>query len=367
MALLRHDVGRGALLLERLGPVAARTGVPVARRHEILCATAQRVWRPVPGPASACRRARRRPAGWPTWIATAWEELERPCSAAAVDDALACAERRARAHDPARAVLVHGDVHQWNALAAGEGYKLVDPDGLEAEPEYDLGIIMREDPLELLDGDPIGARRPAGRPAPASTRRRSGSGAWSSGSRPGCSGPRWACSPWRARCCARRIGWRVSRRLDGSPPAAPASRSSACAARGPTTESCRVDAPITGHCDARFAAVRDEFARNFAERGEVGAAVCVIVDGTTVVDLAGGWTDAARRTPWRHDTLVNFYSVGKAFVGAPGAAAGRRRADRARRPRRRGVARVRRRAARRRRRCATRCATAPACRPSASR
>ena len=27
-------------------------------------------------------------------------------------------------------------------------------DGLLAEPEYDLGIIMREDPLDLLDNDP---------------------------------------------------------------------------------------------------------------------------------------------------------------------------------------------------------------------
>ena len=44
--------------------------------------------------------------------------------------------------------LVHGDVHQWNALEADGGFKLVDPDGLLAEPEYDLGIIMREDPLE---------------------------------------------------------------------------------------------------------------------------------------------------------------------------------------------------------------------------
>jgi len=50
-------------------------------------------------------------------------------------------------------VLVHGDVHQWNALQAGEGHKLVDRDGLVAEPEYDLGIIMREDPLELLEED----------------------------------------------------------------------------------------------------------------------------------------------------------------------------------------------------------------------
>ena len=45
-------------------------------------------------------------------------------------------------------MLVHGDVHEWNALEAGDGFKLVDPDGLLAEPEYDLGIIMREDPLE---------------------------------------------------------------------------------------------------------------------------------------------------------------------------------------------------------------------------
>lgn len=49
---------------------------------------------------------------------------------------------------------MHGDVHQWNALAAENGFKLVDPDGLLAEAEYDLGIIMREDPLELVEGDP---------------------------------------------------------------------------------------------------------------------------------------------------------------------------------------------------------------------
>jgi CubicO group peptidase (beta-lactamase class C family) len=75
-----------------------------------------------------------------------------------------------------------------------------------------------------------------------------------------------------------------------------------------------VDVPVSGHCDARFRAVREEFACNFAERGELGAAVCVVVDGATVVDLAGGWADAPAHTRWRHDTLVDFYSVGKAFV-----------------------------------------------------
>ena len=34
------------------------------------------------------------------------------------------------------------------------GFKLIDPDGLLAEAEYDLGIVMREDPVELRHGDP---------------------------------------------------------------------------------------------------------------------------------------------------------------------------------------------------------------------
>jgi CubicO group peptidase (beta-lactamase class C family) len=32
-----------------------------------------------------------------------------------------------------------------------------------------------------------------------------------------------------------------------------------------------------------------------------------------VVDLWGGWKDAARTRPWEHDTLVNFFSVSKAL------------------------------------------------------
>lgn len=72
--------------------------------------------------------------------------------------------------------------------------------------------------------------------------------------------------------------------------------------------------PIDGRCDAAFSAVGDAFAGNFAERGEVGAAVCVMVDGQVVVDLVGGWAGQKARRPWQPDTLVNFYSVGKAFV-----------------------------------------------------
>jgi len=150
--LLRADATRGALLLEQLGRSLSALALPIRRRHEILVSTASRMWRPAPGcglPTGA-EKGRRLARS----ITGLWEELGRPCSARAVDTALACAERRIDAHDDERAVLVHGDVHQWNTVEAGPGFKLVDPDGLLAAAEYDLGIVMREDPLELLDGDP---------------------------------------------------------------------------------------------------------------------------------------------------------------------------------------------------------------------
>ncbi|VFA91177.1 Beta-lactamase precursor [Nocardia farcinica] len=60
---------------------------------------------------------------------------------------------------------------------------------------------------------------------------------------------------------------------------------------------------IAGTCDPRFARVREEFARNFAERGEVGASVCVYLDGEPVVDLWGGTADPATGTAWQRDTV----------------------------------------------------------------
>lgn len=71
---------------------------------------------------------------------------------------------------------------------------------------------------------------------------------------------------------------------------------------------------VAGTCQPEFAGVRDAFRQNFVERGEVGASLCVIRNGEVVVDIWGGWADEARTTPWQHDTLVGFYSVGKAIV-----------------------------------------------------
>jgi streptomycin 6-kinase len=150
--LLRHDRSRNALLLARLGRSMAQLDLPVRRRHELLCEAARRVWRPAPdcGLPTGADKGR-----WlADFVASRWQTQGRPCSRAAIDHALECAARRVAAHDKARAVLLHGDVHQWNALQDGDGFTLVDPDGLLAEPEYDLGVLMREDPVELMDGDP---------------------------------------------------------------------------------------------------------------------------------------------------------------------------------------------------------------------
>jgi streptomycin 6-kinase len=156
-ALYDYDPDTSALLMERLGPAMYELGLPLSRRLEILCDTAERVWRPAQGLGLPTGTDRARHLA--EFIVMSWEELDRPCSEEAVDDAVACALRRERAHRDERSVLVHGDVHQLNALACGDGFKLVDPHGLLAEAEYDLGTLMRGDPVELVAGDPVDRAR----------------------------------------------------------------------------------------------------------------------------------------------------------------------------------------------------------------
>ncbi|MBN2025629.1 MAG: serine hydrolase, partial [Actinobacteria bacterium] len=68
---------------------------------------------------------------------------------------------------------------------------------------------------------------------------------------------------------------------------------------------------IHGQVEPGFEAVREEFTRNFTERGEVGAACCVYLDGEKVVDLWGGYRDEKKRLPWEEDTLVLVFSTTK--------------------------------------------------------
>ena len=75
---------------------------------------------------------------------------------------------------------------------------------------------------------------------------------------------------------------------------------------------------IHGLCPDRFAAVKDAFAANFtaAPEGlnEQAARFSVCVDGEVVIDLWGGWADAARTVPFDERTLTPVFSTGKAVM-----------------------------------------------------
>lgn len=69
-----------------------------------------------------------------------------------------------------------------------------------------------------------------------------------------------------------------------------------------------------GDTAAGFEPVRAVFAENFVERGEIGAAFAVTIDGSPVVDLWGGLADAECGRPWGRDTLQVIFSGTKALV-----------------------------------------------------
>ena len=102
-------------------------------------------------------------AAWlASFITESWEVLDRrPCQERVISRAVAFCEAREAAFDATHAVLVHGDAHAHNALRDPRepgAFKLVDPDGLLAEPACDLAVPMREWSGELLTAaDPAAA------------------------------------------------------------------------------------------------------------------------------------------------------------------------------------------------------------------
>ena len=69
-------------------------------------------------------------------------------------------------------------------------------------------------------------------------------------------------------------------------------------------------AEVQGICDARFEGVREELRANL-DRDELGASIAIDVEGTTVVDVWGGWRDEAHTLAWDRDTIVNVWSTTK--------------------------------------------------------
>jgi len=163
--LLRHDAARRVMLQEELGTPLAQLGLPIREQIEVICTTMRQAWIAVPDdlPLSNGSEKARFLADL---IATAWEELGRPCSERTVECALTFADARDRAYEAATSVLVHGDAHSQNTLiklgadpADFSAYRFVDPDGVRAEPALDLAVPMRSWSEELLAGDALALAR----------------------------------------------------------------------------------------------------------------------------------------------------------------------------------------------------------------
>ena len=75
-----------------------------------------------------------------------------------------------------------------------------------------------------------------------------------------------------------------------------------------------VTTAVEGTCDARFSRVRDVLAASLASGADIGASAAVFIDGKPVVDIWGGFTDAARTQPWTRDTIVNNFSTTKTMT-----------------------------------------------------
>jgi len=73
------------------------------------------------------------------------------------------------------------------------------------------------------------------------------------------------------------------------------------------------ESPVHGTVEPRFEPVREVFVRSLAEV-ELGAAVCAYVDGKKVIDLWGGWADAAGTREWQQDTIACTFSATKAMT-----------------------------------------------------
>src|SRR5437868_10189681 len=72
-------------------------------------------------------------------------------------------------------------------------------------------------------------------------------------------------------------------------------------------------AEIQGKCDRPFGKVAEALATSLSTE-DVGASAAVYVDGEPVVDIWGGYVDAARTVPWGRDTITCVWSTTKTMT-----------------------------------------------------
>jgi streptomycin 6-kinase len=148
--VLAADPELGALLLERLGPSLASSGLGVDQQLDVTAATLLRAWRDADRPA--LDKAGALAADLRAYV----PRLPGAAEPAVVERALAYAAGLSRP-DPDDLVLVHGDPHPGNLLrvlvpraGAETGWCFVDPDPFVADRAYDLGVAARDFSSALL-------------------------------------------------------------------------------------------------------------------------------------------------------------------------------------------------------------------------
>lgn len=142
--VIAADAQMGALLLERVRP-----GAPVAELPDDDAATAvaaemmRYLWRPLP-PEHPFPDLRR-------WTRALWQYSERHQTASASGAGPLPGDMVGKAVglladllvDPPAPVLIHGDFHHWNMLAAErEPWLAIDPKGVAAEPAFEVGPLL---------------------------------------------------------------------------------------------------------------------------------------------------------------------------------------------------------------------------------
>jgi streptomycin 6-kinase len=153
---LDSDEDRGMMLLERIEPGYTLASLADDERATRAAAQVMRdLWKPLP-PDTHFPTA----TEWAGGLATLRKRFNGgtgPLSADLVEQAEALFRDLLSSAEPS--VLLHGDLHQFNILAARrKPWLAIDPKGLAAEPAYEVGALLRN-PDPRLCTDPRVQRR----------------------------------------------------------------------------------------------------------------------------------------------------------------------------------------------------------------
>jgi len=158
--LYNYDAKEAIFLLEKLGPSLAAAPIPLTQKLAISCQVLKKSWLKTDNSLQLTTGLEK--ANWLfNFIEKLYQEFPNTISQKAIFRAFQFIEARKDCFDIGNCVLVHGDAHFDNILASLEdnSYKLIDPEGLFAEPAYDLAIPMRENNEGILGKDILKAGR----------------------------------------------------------------------------------------------------------------------------------------------------------------------------------------------------------------